>query len=237
MRVLGAHQPNYLPWIGYFEKLARVDCFVLADDVQFTSQSYINRAHIKTPQGKQLLTIPVLTSGRGPQAIKEIEVDRNRHWRQKHWKSLRMNYANTAYFEQFTDWFDGFYRKDWRFLVDINIALITFLCQQFAIDTPVYRSSELDLHLTTSTGRIINMVKRLDCNQYISGRGASLQYLEAQQFDAAGIGLLFNDFDHPRYPQRFGPFVSHLSAIDLLFNCGPGCQELFQQRKHEMQWV
>lgn len=227
--ILGAHQPNYIPWIGYFHKMARADKFILADDVQYTSQSYTNRTRIKTARGRHWLSVPVLTRGRGCQPIKDVRIDRSKNWRKKHWKTLCVNYTYAPFFDHYADFFEKLYRKEWTFLADLNIAILEFLRREFAICTPLYLSSELDLKLENSTGRIINMVKVLNCDQYISGRGASVDYLEEDLFREAGIELIYDDFDHPYYRQQFGEFLPNLGAIDLLFNEGPRCRRYFSQ--------
>lgn len=225
--ILAAHQPNYMPWIGYFHKMDQADKFVLADDVQYTTQSYTNRTHIKTPQGKQWLTVPVLTSGKGCQLIKDVRIDRSRNWRQKHHRAIYVNYKSSPHFDCYFDFFDSLFQQEWEFLLDLNLAVIDFLRNQLAIETPIHRSSGLQCQLVSSTERIVKMVKDMGCNQYISGRGGSLQYLNDSLFQEAGIDLMFDNFDHPVYPQQFGEFIPNLSAIDLLFNTGEEARNIF----------
>ena len=219
--ILGAHQPNYLPWCGYLHKMLISDRFVLADDVQFTSQCYTNRTRIRTMHGPRWLTVPVLTSGRGEQAIRDVRIDTSRTWRRKHWKTLRLSYARSPFFDHYAPFFDHLYQTPWRFLVDLNLAALDFLRSSLDIRTPTVRSSQLNLNLATSTERIISMVKTLGCRAYVSGRGGSLDYLDQERFDEAGIQLVFDDFTHPRYPQGGDRFLKGLSVLDLLFNVGP----------------
>lgn len=229
MPTLGAHQPNYIPWIGYFNKMAVSDCFVLADDVQYSSQGYTNRTRIKTAQGAQWLTVPVLTKGRGLQAIREVRIDHSRNWRRKHWKALCRNYAATPCFELHAGFFDDLYRREWRFLADLNIHIIEYLRRALGIEGPLYLSSELAIPPSDATGRIVQMAKKTGCASYISGRGGSTSYLREETFREAGVELQYNDFTHPVYPQRFGEFISGLSVLDLLFNCGGAAQVLVRR--------
>lgn len=219
MPTLGAHQPNYLPWSGYFHKMAVSDCFVLADDVQYSSQGYTNRTRIKTAQGAQWLTVPVLTKGRGLQSIREVRIDCSRNWRRKHWKALCRNYAAAPCFERHAGFFEEVYRREWPFLVDLNIHLIEYLCQALDIAVPFYLSSELQMSPGDATDRIVQMTEKTGCGRYISGRGGSTRYLREEAFREAGVALGYDDFTHPIYPQRFGKFMSGLSVLDLLFNC------------------
>lgn len=216
--ILAAHQPNFIPWIGYFHKMAKADKFVLADDVQYTTHGFINRNHIKTANGKQWLTVPVITKGRGLQKINEVRIDKHQDWRRRQWNSLQTNYKYAPYFDYYADFFERLYKKEWVFLVDLNLALIEFIREALNISCPVQLSSELDLR-SGATERIVDMVKKTSCTKYFSGESGK-NYLNQELFQDVGIELLYSDFTHPSYHQQFGEFVSHLSIIDLLFNEG-----------------
>ncbi len=235
--IVSAHQPNYIPWIGYFHKMAWVDKFVLADDVQYSSQSYTNRTRIKTARGKLWLTVPVLTKGLGFPAIKDVRIDQSKNWQQKHWHSLQVNYSTSPYFEEYAAYFEDIYRKDWEYLVDINIAFLELIRELLGIRTPIFRNSQLDLKSANPSERIISMVKAMGGSTYISGRGGSLTYLQEDLFDTAGITLDFDDFSHPTYPQQFEEFIPGLSTIDLLCNEGPNCRRFFQRRNAAIEQV
>lgn len=231
--ILAAHQPNFIPWIGYFHKMAITDKFVLADDVQYTTHGFINRNYIKTRNGKQWLTVPVVTRGRGLQKINEVRIDKDQNWRQKHWNSLQLNYKYAPYFDFYADFFERLYQKNWTFLVDLNIALIEFVRKSLNISCPISFSSELDLtyglvERTDATERIVDMVKKTGCTKYLSGESGK-NYLKENLFGEAGIQLIYSGFQHPIYHQQFRDFVSHLSVIDLLFNEGVGAEDYFNK--------
>jgi hypothetical protein len=216
--LLAAHQPNFIPWIGYFHKMAQVEKFVLADDVQYTTHGFINRNYIKTRNGKQWVSVPVITKGRGLQKINEVRIDKEQNWQQKHWSSLQLNYKYAPYFDYYADYFEILYKKEWIFLVDLNIELIEFVRKALKITCPIILSSELDLS-TDATERIVDMTKKTGCNKYLSGASGK-NYLNEKLFKEVGIELIYNNFTHPKYHQQFGEFISHLSIIDLLFNEG-----------------
>ncbi len=216
--ILAAHQPNYIPWIGYFHKMAQADKFVLADDIQYTTHGFINRNYIKTRKGKQWLTVPIITKGRGLQKINEVPIDIEQNWRQKHWNSLLLNYKYAPYFEYYADFFEQVYQKEWTFLVDLNIEIIEFVRKALNISNPIYLSSELKLSFGT-TERIVDMVKKTGCTKYLSGESGK-NYLDEELFKEAGIQLIYSEFKHPTYHQQFGEFIPNLSVIDLLFNEG-----------------
>lgn len=222
--ILAAHQPNFIPWIGYFHKMAQADRFVLADDVQYTTHGFINRNYIKTRQGKKWLTVPVITKGKGLQKINEVRIDTDQNWEQKHWSTLELSYKYAPYFEYYSDYFQQLYRKKWEFLVDLNIELIEFVRTQLKISCPIQLSSELDL-VSGATERIVDMGKKTGCKTYLSGASGK-KYLDEIQFKKAGIELIYDDFQHPHYRQQFEGFIPNLSVIDLLFNEGVNAARL-----------
>ena len=89
----------------------------------------------------------------------------------------------------------------------------------FDIKIPVYYESKLDIQ-GMKTDKIVNICRKLGADTYLSGRGAR-EYLEGSKFEANGIKLMWQEFKHPEYPQVFESFEPYMSAIDLLFNCGP----------------
>lgn len=232
--ILAAHQPNFIPWIGFFHKMAQADKFVLADDVQYTTHGFINRNHIKTAAGKLWLTVPVITRGRRLQKINEVRIDKDQDWRRKHRNTLQFNYKYAPYFDYYADFFERLYQQEWIFLVDLNIALIEFIRKALNISGPIYLSSELNLH-SEKTRRIVEMLKKTGCSKYLSGESGR-KYLDEDLFKEEGVELIYSDFKHPTYHQQFGEFIPNLSVIDLLFNEGIGAEEFVKgkvKRKKE----
>jgi len=219
-RVLAAHQPNYLPWAGLFHKMGKADVWVIADDVQYTGHSLINRNRIRTAKGWQWLTVPVRTRERGTQRICEVEIDAVQPWRRKHWESLKWNYQGAPYFAEHRDFLEEFYQREWRYLLEVNAVLCGYLMSQFGIEVEVRRSSQMRLR-PERTLRLVDMARECGCQVYLAGSGASRQYLEVEEFQRAGIECRFSDFAPPVYPQCFPGFEPGLSGLDLLLNCGP----------------
>lgn len=219
-RILAAHQPNYLPWAGLFHKLGRADVWVIADDVQYTSHGLINRNRIRTPAGWQWLSVPVLHRGRGRQRIGEVEIDAANIWRRKHWKALQCNYRRAPFFARHAPFLEAVYQGEWPHLVDLNLELCLYMMRQFDIDLELRRSSQLKLR-QERTGRLVDMALECGCAVYLAGSGASRDYLEEEEFRRAGIECRFSDFAPPVYPQCWPGFQPNMTALDLLFNCGP----------------
>ncbi len=219
-------QPSYIPWIGYFDQMARVDRFVFLDDVQFTRRDWRNRNKIRTPQGSAWLTVPILQKNRYQQSLKETEIDPASPWKRKHCEAIRSNYSRSPYFDLYFPAVKSIYNKDYRFLTDLCYAGIEFLTESFKIDTPTSCSS--DLNVGGAKGdRILEICEALKAENYLSGDSAE-NYLDPKAFEQRGMGLEFQRYQHPEYKQCFPDFVPYLSAIDLLFNCGEESLKILQ---------
>lgn len=225
---IAIHQPNYLPWIGFFDKLDQVDRFVLLDKAQYSKGSFINRNQIKSPQGALSLTVPIKNKLK---PINELVIDHQRKWQVQHWKSIEANYKKAPYWSLYKDGFEHIYHQKWDQLSSLNIMLIQHIVSLLNIKTEIFIESEFDMDFGTNNTRNVNIVSHLGGTVYVSGTGAKA-YNQPEEFTERGIELIYQDFKHPIYPQRFGNFESHLSIIDLLFNCGQeSINTLRMQRK------
>jgi len=216
--ILAGHQPNYLPYVGFFNKAMNCDIFELTDHVQYTKKEWQNRNKIRTTKGWMWLTVPVLNKYKHEQKINEVRIDNDKKWSDKHWKSLQLNYKKSPFFHEYRDFFDNIYSKKWERLVDLNITIIRYLFEQLDIRAKIIRSSELNIE-ENKTGMIIEMCKKLNADTYLSGMGG-VAYLQESKFKEKDIRLIYQNFKHPIYDQRFTPFISNLSTIDLMFNYG-----------------
>lgn len=209
-------QPTYLPWMGYFGMIDSADTFVFYDDTQFVKQSWQQRNRIRTSSGSTWLVVPVTQSF--GQAINEVKICNEVNWRPKHWKSIKYNYTKSPFFEDYASIFEGIYKKEWENLVDLNITLIKEITKLLGFHSEFKLSSDLNVS-GTKTERVINVLKEIGANEYISGPAAE-SYIELERFKKEGITLYWYEFDHPSYPQSFDGFTPQLSVLDLLFNVG-----------------
>jgi hypothetical protein len=217
--ILSAHQPQYLPWLGYFDKIAGSDLFVFVDLAQYKKREYQNRNYIKGPKEKILLTVPVKTIGRYYQAIKDVEIDNEQPWQKKHWNRLRTYLGKSPYWKLYSPGLSEFYHTRFDNLCDLNIKMTYWFLEQLGIRKTIIRESELETS-TTSTERLIEICKKSGAKYYYSGAGGK-DYLNEQRFIEEGLCLRYQDFKHPSYPQQYNDFLSHLSIVDLLMNVGP----------------
>ena len=224
-RVLAAHQPNYLPWLGWLHKAGQADTFVLADDVQFTKHGFTNRNRIRTAEGWQWLTVPVRSRGRAGQPIRDVEVGDDPAWSRKHLNSLRWNYGHAPHFEEHAAFLDELYGDCHSHLVELNLRWIRYVLGQFAIDVEIRLSSELPARPERSQ-RIADLAVACGCEVYLAGEGGSREYLDEATLAEAGIEVRYTRFQHPRYPQCYPGFEAGMCCLDLLFNCGSRSREV-----------
>ncbi|HLG85850.1 MAG TPA: WbqC family protein [Alphaproteobacteria bacterium] len=218
--VLVVLQPGYLPWLGYFDQLARADLFVHYDDVQFDKNGWRNRNRVKGPEGPVWLSVPVSQPQHG-QRIDEVRIDNRRPWARKHVATLTQFYARAPYRDAYLPALADLLQRDWEKLVDLDLAVIALISGWLGITTPTRRASQLALS-GDRNDRLVALCRQFSADRYLSGDAAQ-GYLEPDLFSKAGVDVEWQAFDHPVYAQPFGAFVSHLSAIDMIFNAwAPG---------------
>jgi hypothetical protein len=217
--VIAVHQPQYIPWLGYFEKIARSDTFVFLDAVQYKAREFQNRNRIRTDKGWIWLSVPVDTSDGSRVTMSDVRIDNTMPWQRKHLGSIKTSYAAAPYFKEYFPFFEDTFRKEWTKLADLNVHIVRFVMDKLSITTPIVFESELNV-LTARTQRIIDICKKLNADTYLSGVGAK-DYLEEFLFPENKITLYYQHFEHPVYRQCFDPFMPYMSVIDLLFNQGP----------------
>lgn len=222
--ILSGHQPGYLPFIGLFHKIAVSDMFIFVDGVQLEKKSWQTRNRIRTKEGWNWLTVPVLTTGRFSQRIAETEICNDTPWQRKHWKALCLHYGKAPYFQQHAPFFEEVYTKKWTYLADLNKTIIRYLLAAFEINMPLYEQSDFAFK-GKKTELLVEMCQALGADTYLSNVGSSA-YVDEALFAAHGLRHCYQVFVHPVYAQLYEPFIPYLSAIDLLFNEGKRAREI-----------
>lgn len=216
---LAAHQPDYLPWPGYFYKILAADVFVILDDVQFErGRSYQSRTQIKTPNGPLWLSQPVARKGKGLQRIDEVELVPGEDWRGKHLKTLRSSYARATQFAPGFAALEAALGEARGSLGRVNEEIIRALLAHLGIERRILRSSELGIN-SCGAERLLDICTALGASAYVSGRGA-MAYQDPARFAARGVTLLYSNYAPTPYPQLWGEFVPGLSVADALLNLG-----------------
>lgn len=224
--IIAIHQPNYLPWCGYFHKMLSCDLFVILDDVTYSKTAITNKNKIKSPDGPRLLSVPI---GQKKGLIKDVTIFDDSKWPQKHWGSIQRSYARAPFWKQYEQFFLPIYQNPDEKLADFNLRLIEVVRILLGIKTPIIRSSEIDGIAGKKGDKIISICKALQATIYLSGTGAK-SYNDENEFERNQIRLEYQKFDHLEYPQLWGDFMSHMSIIDLLFNCGPKSKEFLPKQ-------
>lgn len=226
MTVVAIHQPQYLPYLGFFHKIAHCDVFVVLDDVQFQKSGFQNRNRIKTSESWQWLTVPVLQ--KSGQLIKDVRINDEVTWQRKHWSALTTNYASATYFGEYSNDLQPILNAEWKGLGDLNFALMQWAMKVLNIDTPIERSSTMEI-AGEGTSRLIRICQKLKASRYLSGPGGK-NYMDMDAFRQSSIDVIWQDFRSPVYQQQFPgtQFVPDLSVLDALFNCGPDTAKLLE---------
>ena len=231
--LLTGHQPNYLPYLGFFHKIYHADLFVIVDNVQFVKRGpfgWVNRNKIRTQEGDSWLTVPVLVKGKFHQSIKDTKINTTLPWARKHWGTLAGNYSKAPYFAQYADFFDETYnKKKWESFCELSIHMILFLLKALGIQKPVKVSSEMGAQ-GKGDELILDMCDKTGSDAYLHGKHGQ-DYIDEEKFKQRKIQCVYQNFEHPVYRQQHSPFISHLSVVDLLFNHGGGSLEILLSKK------
>lgn len=224
-------QPSYIPWLGFWEMLISSDIILIYDNVQFDKNGWRNRNKIKTPDGSSWITIPVLQSGRFGQKNYEVECATNKIWAKKHLKTFINFYKKSPYFDEIYELCEKILNKPSSKLLDIQLSFLQEIAMYLDIDTQFILSSEVIIDESENRElRLINYCKQLKCNIYINGSSGKELYSK-DEFLKHNINLLFQKYEHPIYPQRYGDFIPYLSILDLLFNCGKNSKKIITKGK------
>jgi WbqC-like protein family len=219
-RLVAIHQPNFFPWLGYFDKLARADVFVLLDDAQFPKKggTWINRVRLLIGEEPAWVTVPVVRSYHGVRQIREMRIDEQTPWRRKLLKTIQASYARAPRADEVMPLLSELIGNPTNELAEYNRAAIVALSDALGLKTEFVLSSSLGIG-SQATERLIEIVKVVGGTSYLSGGGAE-GYQEDERFSEAGIQLVQQGFEPPTYPQLASSPVPGLSVIDALVNCG-----------------
>jgi len=229
-KIVAISQSGYLPWKGYFDIISRVDEYIILDEVQYPKETFCNRNHIKTPEGLQYLTVPVVTKGRAEQKISEAQVA-DAKWAHKHWSTIQNNYARSEFFGLYKDRFAEVYDKAAALqnLSAINESFLRLLCGILGINTKLTQSSEYEL-AEGKNEKVVGLLKQSGAGIYLA-RPGSREYMQAAPALYEGIKIVYMDYaGYPEYKQQNGEFVHNLSVIDLIFNMGPESPKYLNSR-------
>ncbi|RMF58708.1 MAG: hypothetical protein D6748_08065 [Calditrichaeota bacterium] len=227
--IMAMHQPNYIPWLGYFHKMANCDIFVYLDAVQFPrGRSFAARNRIKTANGVTYLTIPLQhpSGNEGKATYLEMKFA-DEKWKTKHLRTIQMNYKRAPYFQEIYSIYEQCL-MNYHDFVELNIGLIEAFGNYLGITSQRKRLSQILKNFGQKSQLIVDICQAVGANIYLSGTGGGREYNDENLLQANGIELRYDTFTHPTYPQLWGDFEPNLSILDVLFNCGPRTREFIK---------
>ncbi|MEK9968852.1 MAG: WbqC family protein [Ferrovibrio sp.] len=215
--IASIHQPAYLPWMGYFDKIARADVFVYMDNVQYQKGSFQNRNKIRTKAGPIWLTVPVETSGKlFSTLLADITLNNRVDWSAKHASALRMNYGKAPNFPARWPEIETYYLSDWQRLSDLCWSMMQGFLRMLDIKTKVVKASELTGCTGHKSELVYSICKAVGADCYISG-SQGRDYLDMAAFRSGGIDVYFQQYQHPVYKQQYVGFEPFMGIVDALF--------------------
>lgn len=217
--IVSAHQPSYIPYLGYVHKLIISDLFIIMDNVQYEKNGYTNRNMIKTSNGPIWLTVPIILKNHTNKIIKDMEINNSSDWKLSHWKSIYYNYKKANFFNHYSDFLENLYKQKWEKLTDITNYILRFIIKDLEISTKIEFLSDTNIK-GKKDELILNMCKKYNANIFIFGSSGKT-YADQEKFSKEKINLYFQEYKHPTYNQLWGDFISNMSIIDLLLNEGP----------------
>lgn len=232
-------QPTVWPWIGYFDLIDQADTFVFLDDAQVLKRSWGVRNRILGKDGEVFLTIPLVGhSQKSDCTFANTAVDPNPKWRRTHLASVRHAYAKAPYFAEVFAGLEALFEAGHETIGALNMAFIREISNRIGIDTPFAQSSDLDGVHGAKDDWLLSICRAIGADTYLSARG-SAAYIEQEReggaFADSGVELRYHNYKHPAYPQSKGDFVSHMSVVDLLMNCGyAGALEIIRSGRRPM---
>jgi hypothetical protein len=225
-RIVAIHQPNYLPWLGYFYKIYQSDVFVFLDDVQYSNEGMHNYTYIKTPNGPFRLKYPVFQ--RFGDKICDVRPKDELGWKKDHLNNISSNYKKAEYFDMVFNDYERLIMNEYQNLVELNISIIKFFADKLGFSPEYLKSSDLDINLKR-TEKIIAVCKKVKADIYYSGTGAKA-YQTGEEFGSEGIDLRYSIFKPFPYKQLWAGFQSNVTALDFFMNCGYDWQQVLRNQ-------
>jgi len=223
--IVTIHQPEHLPWLGFLDKIAKADLFVVLDTVQYRKNYFQNRNKIRTVQGFSWITVAVKKTSLQTK-ICDIEIFQSRKLVTKYLGQIEETYKYSSHFDNYFNTLKDILTFGYDKLSDLNCSLLAFLLKSYGIQTRIIKASEMNLPSDIGGSNLIHKICKIaDAQTYLSGISGK-DYLDFQDFLDSKIDVVFQEFYHPVYKQLHEPFLPCMSSIDLLFNYGEDAPDI-----------
>ena len=202
--------PEYWPAPQMIALADAADRLVLADTLQYSRQSYQNRARLRTPDGWQWISVP-LKGGQHGRPISDVEIRHRHAWMGKHWRAMHFNYRRSPYFDYYEPRLRPIFAERWGTLGDLTCRSVGLVADLLGITTPIERASRME----GAPATVPAILEACGTDRLLTGRDtAAIDEAFAPDVRVLSIAPL-------RYRQNFDGFEAGMSTLDLLFNYGP----------------
>jgi hypothetical protein len=225
--IVSIHQPNFFPWMGFFDKINKSDQFIfLTGSTRSKNDKYLTRTKVLNNTKSQYLSVPL---GIKQISIKQLMMPADNRWKVKILNIIKESYRSSNYFDEVYDNIEELLMCEYEYFSDYSINIIKFLISKFNIDTELHIDTDFNQDFGVSNQRNISLCKKVGGDIYLSGSGAKV-YNDNKLYSENSLDLIYQDYVAPTYVQMSNEFISGLSIIDVLFNCGfEGAEKLLKQ--------
>ena len=225
---IAIHQPEFMPWLGYFHKMEMADAYVILDKVQFKKRYFENRNYIRNSVNdtKEWITVPVKTKGKYNQNILDVEVSYEENWYKKISNTFIARYGENEVTLSFNNLIEEFTRSNNKSLLELNINIINWFRDRFEIKTPLFYLSNLNID-SKGSDLILDVCKKMEATTYICGSSGK-DYLDLNNFQKENIHIEWQTFSEPNYYEQKSN-LSYLSSFDFVQNFGLNCSSNFNK--------
>jgi len=227
--IISIQQPEFFPWLGYFDKILSVDKVIFLDNVQFKKRYFENRNKIRTFQGWTWILAPVITKGCFKQKIIDVKIDNFQPWQKKIVSTLTLNYKKTTFWKEAGEKLCELILKPYNQLSEFNLSVILFFMKILNIQKEYCLASSLNTE-TSGSQLILDICRKVNAKEYLSGKDGK-NYLDEKSFQKYGINVKYQNFKHPEYSQFHKGFIPNMSVFDLYFNHGPESVDIIKGKK------
>ncbi len=216
--ILSGHQPNYWPYPGLIGKIMKSDKFVFVTKVQFEKKSWQKRNRVRTKDGWTYIQVPTITKGKLEQNICDVFINNNDDWREKNYKTISLLYSKTPFYNEYKDFLEDLYTKEWDKLMDLDIYIMEYIFDLLDVDTEILYDKDYDF-VGKKTDMLVDMCIQTNCDTYLSNLGSSA-YVDISCFTDKGLNHQYINYIGEKYKQAYSGFEEGLTILDMLMNCG-----------------
>lgn len=219
-------QPAYWPWAGLIDRINQADVFIWMDSYTYSKNENINRNQIKTKNGAQYITVPVLHKHNSHTPIKDIEIDNKKRWAHKHFQSIKQSYSKCPYWTRYEPFLSDLYAKSHTSLSELNFYILEWILDELNIATKIVKMSDGNFQGNKSE-LILDMCLQLGATEFVFGINGK-DYADIKLFFDADVKISFQDYLCKSYVQPHGDFLPYMSTLDVMMCKGPNSMEVIR---------